>query len=168
MSNKKVQTGIEIPQFLSHLKTHGGYPVPFVQMWIDGKPDFRVVDPVKTTRCVHEQLCAICGFKLRELCYFIGGDLCKQNHLFTDPGMHEQCAEFSTRACAFLSGKKPKYSDRSVSENLARVEQMAASVRPKHIYIFETRTKKCKLVDVEGSPMIQAGPWSRIVEIQLC
>jgi len=84
----KSTTGIEIPKFLSHLKTYGGYPVPFVQMWIDGKPDFRVIDPVKTTRCVNEKLCAICGVKLGEFCYFIGGDLCKQNHLFTDPAMH--------------------------------------------------------------------------------
>jgi hypothetical protein len=32
----------DIPSFLSHLKQYGDYPVPFVQMWIDGKPDFRV------------------------------------------------------------------------------------------------------------------------------
>jgi hypothetical protein len=38
-----------IPEFLSHLKTYGGYPVPFTQLWIDGKPDFRAVDPTKTT-----------------------------------------------------------------------------------------------------------------------
>lgn len=40
--DKKV---IEIPSFLSHLKTYGDYPVPFVQIWIDGTPDFRVIDP---------------------------------------------------------------------------------------------------------------------------
>jgi len=31
----------EIPTFLCHLKTYSGYPVPFAQVWIDGKPDFR-------------------------------------------------------------------------------------------------------------------------------
>jgi hypothetical protein len=35
-----------IPAFLSHLKIYSGYPVPFTQVWIDGKPDFRAVDPV--------------------------------------------------------------------------------------------------------------------------
>jgi hypothetical protein len=101
-----ITNSIEIPKFLSHLKTYGGYPVPFVQMWLDGKPDFRVIDPEKSTRCVRQKLCAVCGVRLGEFCYFIGGDLCKANHLFTDPAMHGQCAEFATQACAFLSGRK--------------------------------------------------------------
>lgn len=82
---------IEVPQFLSHLRTYRGHPVPFTQMWIDGKPDFRVVDPEKSIKCIHEKLCAICGVKLGEFCYFIGGPLSKQNRLFVDPPMHEQC-----------------------------------------------------------------------------
>jgi hypothetical protein len=162
----KSATQIEIPKFLSHLKTYGGYPVPFVQMWIDGKPDFRVIDPEKSTRCVRQKLCAICGVKLGEFCYFIGGDLCKQNHLFTDPAMHGPCAEFATRACAFLPGRKAEYSDRPVDVSVVRVEQMAASVRPRNMYVFTTRTKEFKFVKVEDRLMIQAGPWSRVVEIQ--
>jgi hypothetical protein len=35
----------EIPAFLSHLKTYNGYPVPFVQMYIDGKPDSASLPP---------------------------------------------------------------------------------------------------------------------------
>jgi hypothetical protein len=162
----KSATGIEIPKFLSHLKTYGGYPVPFVQIWIDGKPDFRVIDPEKVRQCVNKKLCAICGVKLGEFCFFIGSDLCKANHLFTDPAMHGPCAEFATRSCAFLSGKKPEYSNRPVAESVVRVEEMAASTRPKNMYVFTTRTKKFKFVKVEDSLMIQAGPWSRVVEIQ--
>ena len=103
--------------------------------------------------------------KLGEFCYFVGGDLCKQNHLFTDPAMHGPCAEFATQACAFLSGRKAEYSDRPVDASVVRVEQMAASVRPTNMYVFTTRTKKVSFVEVEGSLMIHAGPWSRIVEI---
>jgi hypothetical protein len=33
----------EIPDILSHLEMSNGYPVPFVQMYIDGKPDFPVI-----------------------------------------------------------------------------------------------------------------------------
>jgi hypothetical protein len=32
----------EIPSFLADLKTYNGYPVPFTQLWVDGKPDFRL------------------------------------------------------------------------------------------------------------------------------
>jgi len=81
---KSSATQVDIPKFLSHLKTYGGYPVPFVQMWIDGKPDFRVIDPEKVARCVNEKLCAICGVRLGEFSFFIGGDLCQANHLTID------------------------------------------------------------------------------------
>src|SRR6266478_6124981 len=40
----------EVPDFLGHLEVFNGYPVPFVQMWIDGKPDFRVIDPEKSLK----------------------------------------------------------------------------------------------------------------------
>src|SRR5216684_2457656 len=78
----------EIPAFLSHLKKFNGYPVPFTQVWIDGKLDFRAVDPARTLRCVKEKLCAICGQRLGEKSCFIGGPLSKTNRLFTDPPMH--------------------------------------------------------------------------------
>lgn len=156
---------LEIPKYLSHLKTYAGYPVPSFQMWFDGKPDFRVIDPVKVSECVQETLCAICGVRLGEFCYFIGGDLCKENHLFSDPAMHEQCAEFSTAACAFLSGRKSDYSDRPVDESVVRIEHMAVAVRPKNMYIFKTRTKKFRFVKVNDSLFIQAGPWLRVTEI---
>jgi hypothetical protein len=83
------KTEMEISKFLSHLKTHNGYPVPFTQVWIDGKPDFRAVDPAKTMRCVQEKLCAICGRRLGEKSRFIGGPLSKNNRLFTDPPIRQ-------------------------------------------------------------------------------
>jgi len=105
------------------------------------------------------------GVKLGEFCFFIAGDLCKANHLFTDPPMHGPCAEFATQACASLSGRKAEYSDRPVDASVVRVEQMAVSIRPTSMYVFTTRTKKCSSVEVEGSLMIQARPWSRVVGI---
>jgi len=156
---------IEIPAFLSHLKMYGGYPVPFFQMYIDGKPDFRVVDPEKTLRCIKESLCAICGVKLGEFCYFIGGDLCKDNHLFADPPMHEQCAEFASKICPFVSGNRQEYSSRPVDPTVIRTEEMASAVRPKQMYILRTRTKKVGFVNVNGSRLIQSWIWSRVKEI---
>ncbi len=55
-----------IPEFLSHLRTHHGLPVPFMQAVFDGVPDFRAVDPEKVIKCVEEKLCAICGRRLGE------------------------------------------------------------------------------------------------------
>src|SRR5207247_3043228 len=78
---------IMIPEFLSHLKTHQGLPVPFMQAVFDGMPDFRAVDPKKVIQCAEEKVCAICGRRLGEKCYFICGERSKASHLFTDPPM---------------------------------------------------------------------------------
>ncbi len=156
---------IEIPAFLSHLKTYGGYPVPFTQLWTDSVPDFRAVDPERVSQCVNEKLCAICGVTLGEFCYFIGSDLSKENHLFTDPPMHEQCADFASKICPFVSGNR-EYSSRRIDEKVIRVEEMASPVRPKQMYILRTRTKKVGFVRVNDSTFIQAWIWSRVVEIK--
>ena len=74
-----------IPQFLSHLRVYGNYPVPFVQMWIEGKPDFRAVDPSKVESCVYDRLCAICGRRLGEFCFLIGGEAARVNDRETHP-----------------------------------------------------------------------------------
>src|SRR5258708_29133017 len=78
---------LKIPKFLAHLKTYGGYPVPFTQLWALGKPDFRAVDMEHCARCLRDKLCAICGRRLGEYCYFIGGPLSKKKPLFLDPAM---------------------------------------------------------------------------------
>lgn len=154
----------EIPQFLSHLPTYGGYPVPFTQKWFDGKPDFRVIDPDKATECIDQKLCAICGRRLGEFCWFIGGDKAKDVHLFLDPPMHEQCTEFASRTCPFVSGQRQEYSHRPVNENTVTVKAMEHSVRPT-MYMMRTRTKKIGFVKVGGEQMIQAWIWSKVKEI---
>jgi hypothetical protein len=57
---------IALPDFLSHLPTCNGLPVPFTQAIIDGVPDFRATDPETVLRCTTEKLCAICGRRLGE------------------------------------------------------------------------------------------------------
>jgi hypothetical protein len=148
-----------VPAFLAHLPTHAGLPVPFTQAWIDSKPDFRAVDPSKVIRCVDEKLCAICGRRLGELCYFIGGPRSRDNHLFSDPAMHQQCAAFASRACPFLSGKTETYSDREIDATKMAVIAAVHAVRPEEMYILKCRTKKMRLVRMDDAAVIQAGSW---------
>ena len=35
---KQSEMTFTVPDFLTHLPRFGEYPVPFTQMWIDGKP----------------------------------------------------------------------------------------------------------------------------------
>jgi hypothetical protein len=155
----------EIPAFLAHLKIYNGFPVPFIQLWAGDKPDFRAVNMEHCARCFRDKLCAICGRRLGEYCYFIGGPLSKKNRLFVDPAMHKQCAEFASKVCPLVSGPSQEYSTRPVNKNVGRIEEMASAVRSEVMYILKTRTGKFKSARVNGRLMIQAGPWSRVSEI---
>jgi hypothetical protein len=155
----------EIPSFLSHLKQYGEYPVPFVQMWIDGKPDFRVIDPVKVVECMEQKLCAICGVKLGEFCWFIGGESCKHNKLFLDAPMHEQCAVFASKTCPFVSGKREEYSTRPLDTSKVRTEKWV-STQPTKMFLFKSRTKQVKHARNGDTLMFKAGVWNRITQIR--
>src|SRR5260370_22815816 len=81
------------------------------------------------------------------------------------PPMHEQCAEFASKICPFVSGNRQEYSSRPVNPTVVRTEEMASAIRPKQMYILRTRTKKVGFVNVNGSRLIQAWIWSRVREI---
>jgi len=158
-------TQTQIPAFLSHLKTYNGFPVPFIQMWLGNKPSFRAVNLEHCARCLRDKLCAICGRRLGEYCYFIGGPLSKKNRLFVDPPMHRQCAEFASKVCPFVSDTQQEYSKRPDTEKGTYIEEMDPVVRPEVMYILKTRTEKFKPLSVRGRLMIRASRWLTITEI---
>ena len=90
---------IAIPEFLSHLPVFSGLPVAFTVAWSNGRPDFRVIDPACVEACVLDRLCAICGRRLGEYCYYIAGPSSRAHEVFSDPPMHEHCADFAASIC---------------------------------------------------------------------
>ncbi len=155
---------LKIPKFLAHLKTYSGYPVPFTQLWVLARPDFSAVDAEHCARCLRDKLCAICGRRLGEYCYFIGGPLSKKNRLFVDPAMHKQCAEFASQTCPFLSGQKLEYSNRPAEHKDAFVTEVPMAPRPRTMFTMRTYTKKVRTVTVKGRAMIQAESWIDVKE----
>ena len=121
---------------LRKLKVFAGLPVPATAKWENGKPDFRTTDHFELLRCVKFKLCAVCGNKLGLTCYWVGGPLCQQNHYFTDPGMHEECARESMRLCPFLNGKRQEYRG-----DLPAMSAMDASQRPERMFLMRGLTE---------------------------
>jgi len=51
-----------LPTRMVHLPVdERGYPVPRFVEWIDGKPDFRVMNSQHYAACVNRNVCRICG-----------------------------------------------------------------------------------------------------------
>lgn len=147
-----------VPEFLKHLPMYGEYPVPFTVFWkTDGKPDFRVVDPRSIMECMSHQLCGICGKKLGERSHFLGGDLCKEHHLFVDPPMHEPCVQFAIKTCPFLAGNHT-YSERALPKK-EEIEIIAphSTAKLKRSWLLVSWTNKTKVVHEDGNFLFRAG-----------
>ena len=52
-----------------------GYPVPWFVGWIDGKPEFRCMDPAKLKLAITERRCWVCGERLDNRATFVIGPM---------------------------------------------------------------------------------------------
>ncbi len=141
-----MQDEIVIPDFLAHLPRYAGFPVPVIMLWVDGKPDFRAVDSSRIVQCFKKRQCGICGTKLGDESFFIGGDACRRNHLFLDPAMHKVCAEFSAKICPFLSGQRAHYSERAVPAVQGVMIAERPPYVPENMFLFRSMTKWTRML----------------------
>jgi len=96
-----------------------GYPVPWFVQWINGKPDFRVMDADKRIRAVREKRCWTCGDILGARFAFVIGPMCAINRISAEPPSHRECAEYSARACPFLTMPKMVRRENDLPEGYA-------------------------------------------------
>lgn len=154
-------TVAEIPAYLKDRPRWSGFPIPFTTLIKpDGSPDFRVTDQQQWAKCVTRGLCGLCGQALVYWQAFIGGEKCKETHLFFDPAMHIECAEFAAKACPFIVGIKG-YSIKTDRD--ATADRLISSERPKLMYLFKTRGYD--LVKVDGKIYIKAQPFKFVTEL---
>lgn len=80
-----------------------GYPVPWFVAWQDGEPEFRAMDGEKLRLAIKERRCWVCGEPVGREMTFVIGPMCAVNRTSAEPPSHAECADFSARACPFLS-----------------------------------------------------------------
>lgn len=83
-----------------------GYPVPFFVAYIDGKPDFRVMDSAKYRDAIRFRKCWLCGGPLGRFATFVAGPMCGVNRTSSEPPSHLECARYAACACPFLTRPK--------------------------------------------------------------
>lgn len=94
---------VEVPARIRSLPVDDrGYPIPYFVMWVDGKPDFRVVDPTKVRNCVRFELCWICGQALGRYRTFAMGPAAVISATSAEPPSHRECATYAVRVCPFM------------------------------------------------------------------
>jgi hypothetical protein len=109
-------TAIE-PASIARLPHARGFAVPWFVEWIDGVPDFRVMDGRKLQRAVADRRCWVCGGRMGRHAAYVIGPMCAVNRTSAEPPSHCDCATYSARACPFLS--RPHARRRDLSPELA-------------------------------------------------
>lgn len=114
----KLREGLpELPAMMRHLPiSDKGYPILYFVDYLDGKPDFRVMDMVKFVAAVKEHRCWVCGLKLGKLYAFVSGPMCGISTTSAEPPSHAECAIYSAMACPFLTLPKSKRREANLPE----------------------------------------------------
>lgn len=141
-----------LPAQLAHLPAHRGYPVPWFVAWLDekqnplprgqGTPDFRVIAPGAIEEALHNGMCWICGDRLpKGYAYaFVVGPMCAVNRTSAEPPSHIVCADWSARACPFLSNPEMVRRDRGKPEHATEAAGYALQRNPGVALVWVTKT----------------------------
>ena len=106
MAKHQVELPADMPKTMRYNlpRDDVGRPVPFFVEYVDGKPDFRIMNPTNMVRCIQDRLCWVCGRKMtRGAGTFVVGPMCVINCTSAEPPSHYACGEWSTKACPFLN-----------------------------------------------------------------
>jgi hypothetical protein len=106
-----LRTGLSpLPARMARLPVdHRGYPVPWFVQWIDGEPDFRVMDREKWRHAIRFSNCWLCGEQLGRWRTFVIGPMGAVNRVTSEPPCHIECAEFAAQSCPFLTLPRAQY-----------------------------------------------------------
>lgn len=98
---------IPIPANMQGLpKDPRGFPVPYIVMWKDGVPHFKINDETITERCIEQQLCSVCGVVIPDDdMWFVGGQLSAfhPHGAFNDAPMHKECLVYALQVCPYMA-----------------------------------------------------------------
>lgn len=94
---------------MANRPVHRGYPVPFFVAWINGEPDFRIVDPTKLELCLKFSFCWLCGKPLGKHRAMVIGPMCSLNHITSEPPSHVVCATYALETCPHMINPGAKY-----------------------------------------------------------
>lgn len=127
---------------------HRGFPVPWFVQWYDrgrisepgvGTPDFRVIDTSKMAVAVRQRRCWICGQPTGRNLAFTIGPMCAVNRVTSEPPAHFECAEFSAKACPFLTQPRMRRNEKGLPEQRTDAAGIHIDRNPGAVCVWVTR-----------------------------
>lgn len=139
-----------------------GYVVPWFVDWLDGKPEFRAMNPKKWIEAVKYRKCWVCGETLGRYMTFVAGPMCGINRTSGEPPSHHECATWSARNCPFM--KNPEHIrrvDETVHPNPENCPGFMLTRNPGVTMLWTTRDYSV-FEDEKGLPLITFGKPERV------
>jgi hypothetical protein len=136
-----------------------GYVVPYFVDWVDGKPEFRAMDPKKYVAAIRQKLCWVCGKRLGVNVCFVAGPMCGINRTSSEPPAHLECGRWSARNCPFLSNPRMvRREDEQINNEMMRsgAPGFAITRNPGVVMLWITRQFEL-FPDGRGRQLIQMG-----------
>lgn len=134
---------IPMPDRIKRLPiSRNGFPVPWFVAWIDAAPDFRVANQEKLVMAVKRNLCWICGQSLGVHKVFPIGPMCAINRTIAEPPSHFECADYSARACPFLTQPRMRRNEKDMPDNKIDPAGIAIMRNPGAICLWVTKSYK--------------------------
>ncbi|MBX3397520.1 MAG: hypothetical protein KF873_02155 [Gemmataceae bacterium] len=129
-----------LPARMAHLPLDDrGYPLPWFVAKVNGKPDPRVMDARKRILAIATGCCWVCGRGIApDRAVFVIGPMCLVNRVSAEPPSHRECAEYSVRACPFLSRPHAKRRENDLPGTLADGPGFAIARNPGVSVLYET------------------------------
>lgn len=146
-----------IPSFLEHLKVYRGFPVPWFVAYVDGKPDFRMIDPKKMQYALEQDKCFVCGKKhIKGLYFFITGPMGLANGVHSDCPLHLDCAKYSLQICPHLFFERTQRNETGDLYKYVSATTGQAGIKEKPSELYLIKANKYKTIPgPEGGRLIK-------------
>ncbi|HMF66056.1 MAG TPA: hypothetical protein VK602_00425 [Phyllobacterium sp.] len=138
-----------------------GFPVPAFVHWMDGEPDFRILNPEFFRKAYTQHCCWICGEPIgRDKTFsFVLGPMCAVNRVNSEPPSHNACAVFAALNCPFLSKPLARRNDKGLPET-KDIAGVHIDRNPGCCLVWQT--DRYSPMKVDNGLLFQVGPPTRI------
>lgn len=116
-----------------------GFPVPWFVAWIDGVPDFRVIERDRISDAVKYKRCWVCGDPLGRTFAMTLGPMCAINRTISEPPSHRECAIYSAVACPFLANPRTRRREVGLPEEAREMPGNGIKRNPGAVAVWLTR-----------------------------